>query len=206
MRRCLRQISPLIPYVSVALGLYAFGSAWLAIVSYHIGMLAVVLASKAPLGSHWVRSERLGWWPTTTSVFALGGVAIYALWPYTLPSCDLVRHGLGCLGITRQMWPFFAVYFCLVNSLIEEIFWRGYLRNDSRLPITNDLAFAGYHGVVLLFFASAVWVPLAILVCFLVAWLWRVMRAATGSLVLPIITHLIADVGIAMAVYFRVFA
>lgn len=205
MRRCLKQVSPLIPYISVVLGLYVLGSAWLAIVFYHVGVLAVVLVSKVSLGSRWIRSDRLGWWLSTTSVFALGGVALYALWPCTLPSCDLVKERLADYGITRQVWPLFAIYFCLANSFVEEIFWRGYLRDDSHLPTTNDFAFAGYHAAVLIAFASLIWAPLVVFVCIFAAWLWRIMHRATGSLMLPIVTHFVADVSIAIAVYYRVF-
>lgn len=202
----MRRISPFIPYIAVAIGLYGLGSAWLAIISYHVGMLMVVLADKRLTSNYQSKKGRLRWWYASVVVFALGGIALYMLWPYALPGSDLVRERLGSCGITKHIWPYFAIYFCLVNSLIEEIFWRGYLMDDSRRPTLHDFAFAGYHALVLMAFADVLWTLPVFFVCVFAAWLWRLMRATTGSITFPIITHFVADVGIAMAVYFRVFA
>ena len=206
MSRILRQISPVVPYIAVAIGLYGLGSAWLAIFSYHLGMLLVVLAGKSARNDHKTNCSVSGWWYASAAVFALGGVALYVLWPYALPGSSLVRERLGSFGITGHIWPYFAVYFCLANSLIEEIFWRGYLRDDCCRPTLHDFAFAGYHALVLMAFTSSVWALLTLFICVFAAWLWRMMRAATGSLLVPVITHLIADAGIVLAVHFRVFA
>ncbi len=102
--------------------------------------------------------------------------------------------------------PWFALYFCCVNGPVEELFWRGYLGQDSRRPTLRDAAFGGYHALVLLAFAGVIWAVPVFVGCLFAGWLWRMMRAATGGLALPVVTHLIADAGIVAAVHLRVFA
>lgn len=200
-----RRLSPLIPYMAVAVGLYGLGSAWLAIFAYHAGMLLVVLLGRSARGGHGVKGGVRGWWYASVVVYALGGIALYVLWPFILPAGSNVALRLGSLGVTRQIWPYFAVYFCCANSLIEELFWRGHLRDDSRRVTVNDFAFAGYHALVLVAFTGLIWAVPVFLACAFAAWLWRMMRASTGSLVMPLITHFVADLGIVAAVHLRLF-
>jgi len=202
----LRRLSPLIPYVAVGVGVYCLHSAWIALISYHAAMLAVVILGRGSgMGS--VTKRRL-WscWILTVALYTAGGIALYAIWPCVWPEGGFVRARLADLGVNRQNWPYFALYFCCLNSLIEELFWRGYLGQDSRRPTLRDAAFAGYHSLVLLAFTRALWAIPVFAGCVFAAWLWRMMRAATGSLVLPVITHLAVDLAIVTAVHLRVFA
>lgn len=200
-----RALSPLIPYAAVAIGMYCFGSAWLAMISYHVGMLLVALIGKGRDRATGKRGVP-GWWLFCSVVYAFGGIALYVLWPYAFSDSAAIVARLGSFGITRHVWPYFAVYFCCVNSLSEELYWRGYLRDDASGPTAHDFAFAGYHALVFLAFAGVAWALLVFAACAFAGWLWRRMRAATGSLAMPVITHIIADLGIVAAVNLRLFA
>lgn len=202
----MRKLTPLIPYFAVAVGMYGIHNAWAALGLYHIGILTALILSRhqytcedrCPIHPIWI--------PTVALIFALGGAALYVLWPHLNPDSRMITSTLADYGINHQTWPSFAAYFCIVNSTLEELFWRGYLGSDSPHPVPNDFLFGGYHVFVLLAFAGAVWgLPVLIAVAF-AGWLWRILRRITGGLTVPMITHIVADVSIAVAVYFRAFA
>ena len=205
MKLWLRRLSPLIPYAAVAIGIYCLGSAWVAIISYHIGMLlAVAFGSGCHDGTKPRRVS--GWWFLSSLVFAMGGVALYLLWPYAFAHSTDITGRLTSLGISASIWPYFALYFCCANSLVEELFWRGYLGDESRGLVLNDLAFGGYHALVLAAFAGIIWALPVFVACVFAGWLWRVMRASSGNLVIPMLTHFVADAGIVAAVWCRIYS
>lgn len=201
----MRRLAPLIPYIAVAISLYGLRSAWAALGIYHVGILITLflLPDQGPLAKR--RPIRRVWIAPVVCLFAVGGVAIYVLWPHLSLGSALVDR-LAAFGVTKHTWPLLAIYFCIVNSTLEEFFWRGRLMFHSVRPVGSDFLFAGYHAFVLLAFAEPIWtVPVFVAVVF-AGWLWRMLRLATGSLVIPIVTHIIADVSIAVAVQLRAFA
>ncbi len=145
-------------------------------------------------------------WLLSAIMFVAVGPVFYMLWPLAFGDGGVIADKLGSFGITRQIWPMFALYiFRCANVLVEETFWRGWLFQDSRRPTLRDAAFAGYHSLVLLAFGGALWAAPVFAGCLFAGWLWRMMRTATGGLGLPVLTHLIADAGIVTAVHLRVF-
>lgn len=200
------RFSPLIPYVAVAVGMYALQNAWAAMLLYHAGVLLVLIVDRKsdPLPKR-SPSIKVAWIPAIAAVFAMGGVLLFVLWPFLGRDGDLVGGRLAVLGLTRRMWLFFLVYFCVVNATMEEMFWRGRLGSDSKLLTVNDMYFAGYHVLVLLAFMSPLWGVLVFAVCTFGGWLWRQLRAQSGGLLLPVLTHIAADASIIAAVHYRVF-
>jgi membrane protease YdiL (CAAX protease family) len=203
--RIAKGLAPLIPYVAVAIGLYGFGSAWAAMGLYHAGALTVVAwaGRRKPVAA---RAAQRAWTIPAAVVFATGGIILYLLWPYAFADGRGIAARLAAYGVSRGTWPFLAAYFCLINSTAEELFWRGYLGSDCKRPVANDLLFAGYHVLVLLAFVGPLYAVPVFGACAFAGWLWRMMRASTGSLVIPLLTHVIADLSIAIAVHLRVFA
>lgn len=198
--------APFIPYIAVAVGMLGFHNALAALGIYHAGMLAVVIFSK----KHPVTEQRPGIDVAcillVTLVFTLGGVLFYILWPYLDSDSRTIADKLAGYGINRHNWPYFAVYFSIVNAILEELFWRGSLGSDNPYPVVNDFLFGGYHVFVLLFFMGPLWsIPVFIVTTF-AGWLWRMLRLRSGGLAVPIITHIAADVSIAIAVHIRAFA
>lgn len=206
MGRTARCLSPLIPYAAVAIGMYGLHSAWAALGLYHAGMLAAIIVWKRGDGDGKKRGIRLSWTPLAAIVFALGGIALYILWPYLSPDGHPISARLAHYGVTGRAWTYLAAYFCIANSAIEELFWRWYLGTDSRRIVLNDLLFAGYHVLVLAVLVNPLWVAPVFVACAFAGWLWRMLRAAAGGLLVPILTHLVADVSIVIAVHFRAFA
>ncbi|MCE5200704.1 CPBP family intramembrane metalloprotease [bacterium] len=185
--------------------MYGYHSAWAALGLYHAGMLAAILALWNRKPAERKVNARLLWLPLAACVFSLGGVAMYFLWPCMSHNGSTIANRLADFGVSRHTWPYLAVYFSVVNSTIEEFFWRGCLMSVTLKPVGNDLLFGGYHSLVLLAFASPIWAVPVFCACAFAGWLWRMLRIATGGLLFPIITHVIADVSIVIAVHLRAF-
>jgi len=204
LKSTIRYVSPAIPYAAVLVGMYGFGSAWAAIGGYHAGMLAAMVIGKSRAESAQEQRSARPILYLSTVIFAAGGLVFYLLWPYIINTPETVSR-LQAFGIGGQIWPYFAVYFCLVNSATEEFFWRGYLGDDRKGLCANDLFFAGYHALVLLAFTGAIWTVPVFAACAFAGWLWRRLRAMSGGMALPVLTHVAADLSIVLAVHFRLF-
>lgn len=200
-----RRYAPVIPYVAVAIGLCVLSSAWLAIGLYHAGILGVVVLLGLGKASRCTNHLKCYWVPVVTAIFTMGGVLLYTLWPLLGSNGQSIADRLARVGVTRSAWPCFAVYFCLVNATFEELFWRGCLYSDSRQIVPNDLLFAGYHAFVMIWFAHPIWILPVFVVSMVGGWLWRRLRLISGGLLLPILTHIVADASIVAAVQLRVF-
>lgn len=198
-----KRYSAFIPYAAVLIGMYVFRSAFIAMGTYHAGMLAVLFASRSR--HKLTKPEGPFLLYLTAPIFAAGGYIFYLIWPY-------IAHGqqisirLNDYGLSPVIWPVFAVYFVVVNSAIEEFFWRGFLSDNGIKLNRNDMLFAGYHSLVLLAFTDIIWTIPVFAACVFAAWLWRQLKAKTQSLLLPLLTHFCADLTIMWAVHMRVFS
>ncbi len=180
-------------------------NAWSAIFLYHVGMVTTMLAFKKPKISAVEKKRTPPWYYLTAFVFASGGAIFYLVMPYFAAPTQIAGK-LAAMGLNSTNWPYFAVYFCLVNSVIEEFFWRGYLAPETTRLHSDDLFFGGYHALVVIWFTQAYWAIPVLAACAFGGWLWRKMRRLTGNLTLPILTHIAADASIIAAVHFRLFA
>jgi len=196
------KLAPFLPYLAVLAGLYWLHSAWVAILLYHLGMIALLTGAK-----QWSRARSLisGCALWQVPVMALGGISagaiLFFLWPLMGISATFGTHLAG-LGLTSTRWPFFFGYFILINPWLEELYWRDYLGNASRFLSWNDLFFAGYHLLVLAFFVCWYWLLLTLCVLVAVAWFWRQLARQNGGLCAPMLSHLFADAGTITVIYF----
>lgn len=189
------------PYFTVWLGLYVLKNAWAAILGYHFGIiLLVTLAGVWPRLSEFRSSAPL--WKTI--LFGLtgsvAGVLIYFLWPIIHVSPRLAASLLEW-GLTSGVWPLFIIYSALVNPWLEEIFWRGWLGSENRLPSLHDALFAGFHLVILAPFFPPVWLAIAFLVLALSGWMWRQVARTEKSMLASTLFHMAADVSILLVVW-----
>ena len=194
-------VFPLVPYITVSLGIFVFRSAWLAIIAYHLAMLLVVLTDKnRPSPGQLFRTNGALAPVSLAGLGACVGIALYLLWPYLSVPGDLGAY-LQSLGLNGLSWLLFIAYYAGVNPLVEEYYWRAYPGTGSKLPEPNDFFFAGYHIVLLAGKMGVLWLAVLFLLLVAVAWLWRQSGRFSGGYLAGTLSHLAADLTIIVAVY-----
>jgi membrane protease YdiL (CAAX protease family) len=198
----LKIVSYFIPYIAVLVGLYVFGSGWLAMLGYHFGMAVVLVCchSRGLFGEifkGWNLLALLGGGVLSALVFPV----LYFLWPYMETEGGELGGLLSKYGLCGISWVLFMVYFSTVQPLLEELFWRGYHVSSKRSVCMADVAFAGYHILVLALFIKWGWLAVAFFVLVCVSWLWRYLARRFGGLLAPVVSHVVADVCIVWVVW-----
>ncbi len=197
----IKSIAPIVPYISIFIGIYIFTNAWIAILLYHFGIvLFLILDRKRDL----LKNILSGWNPPviviSILVFALSGPVIFLFWPYmNLGQIDL-KISLINLSLHGLSFYLFVLYFSLIQPLMEELFWRSYLGSNLKYPSWQDFAFGGYHILVLIMFIKLPWVILSFLVLCIVAWIWRRATNHFGGVVVPLLSHAAGDMSIIVVI------
>jgi len=191
----------LLPWPAVWLGMYEAHSLVLTFALYH----GLCLMPMAIAGRHlWRRAVQM---PTARELLTLG-VAAAIILPLTV----IIYHWIGSTFISsadalaivtargfqaRWLVPL-GLYFVVVNSVLEELFWRGVVLNElDRTPdqvnkagaLWTATTFAAWHYIVIRLLVRPGWAELVV-VCIVAAgtffsWLYR----RSGSIVLPILWH-----------------
>lgn len=193
--------APAVPYAAVLVGLFALGNAWVAVLGYHIGIVAVLTAARAwPLSRELLRGFNTLALLVLVPVFVSAGLAIYLVWPWAhLEGLELAPT-LSAWGLDSGSLVFFGWY-SLANPWLEELYWRGFLGSEQRRPVIADALFGGYHALVLVLIVEWPFAVLGGLVLAATGWIWRLVRRRYRGLLLPALTHLAADVSIVCAVF-----
>ncbi len=198
-------LAPMIPYLTVSLGLFVLHSAWAAMFGYHLGMVMILLLAGYKVDFKGIIRNRRPAVILLMMLFGLaGGVLMYLLWPYlNVPAA--ISDYLITIGLNQNNWPIFLGYFVLVGPALEEIYWRSYLGNTSKKPVVTDFLFAGYHIIVLAGKLALIWLPLILILLALGAWLWRQVNRLNGGLLPSIVSHFTADLAIMLVVFLWIF-
>ncbi len=198
-----------IPYAAVGIGLYVFGSAWITVGLYYGGAIIYIAATgrkelmagpaawagSAPI----LRTRDRGLAIVTCGVFALAGVALYYLWPVAARANVDLGGFLEAMGLGGRRFRGFAVLFCLLNPVVEEVFWRGCLEDDRRGVSWIDAAFAGYHVPVLVMVINVGVSAVAFAILCTTSWYLRRLRHESRGLGIGWAAHFLADVSIMTA-------
>ena len=201
----LSYIAIALPYAAVLLGLYVLRNAWAAILLYHAGMLVLLrLGGQGGL----LRAVRQGWSApaavVTGIVCASGSFLLALLWgTISREQVDLAET-LTSLHLSGLSWWVFAAYYVTVHPVLEEIFWRGYLTRAHRSPVVSDVAFAGYHVLVLCLFIRLPWVLVSFGVLWFASWGWRQLTARYSGLGVAIASHAAADLSVIAAIEYLI--
>jgi len=123
------------------------------------------------------------------------------LWPLLAIPKDISLY-LQNIGLTSSMWPYFLVYFILVNPWLEECYWRGYLGSNSQNITLHDLLFSGYHIIVLAGKIDIIWLVIIFFILSLGAWFWRQANRWNQGISASIISHIVADASVILTIYF----
>ena len=117
------------------------------------------------------------------------------------PASLQLESELADLGLTGLPWLLFIGCYFIVNPVLEELFWRGYLGQRTRGLTWNDVWFSGYHVLVAVNFTWWPWVVASFLVLVAISWVWRQFARQARGLLLPILSHTAADASIILAVF-----
>lgn len=190
-----------VPYLAVAIGLHWLGSVWITLLLYHSGMLAVLIATRfdwRELARGWQRVPGI----MMLLVCATAGLLLVLFSGWLFPDIGLGRIRIDSLGIGGSAWIPFLIYYILATPVLEEAFWRGTLGRTRKWFDVVDLIFAGYHVGVLILFVP----PVAIILSFFSLWgaamLWRLVRHRLGGLLVPVLTHFVADLSIMLGLHY----
>ncbi len=195
-------LPPIIPYITIGIGLLVFHNAWLAILGYHTGMVAVISLSKTRITIKRAFQGKRYWVLFITALAgAGGGILLYILWPL-LSVPDDINSYIRSIGLTERTWPVFLAYFILINPLIEEYYWRGYLVGSAKGIALNDLLFSGYHLIVLAGQIETIWLIVVFFALTIGAWFWRQMNKLGGGLLASTISHITADITVILTIYY----
>lgn len=203
MTRKLKSLAPAIPSLAVIIGLYLLENAWAAILLYHAGLVIVLTLGKPGGVTHAFRS---GWHApaamAASIVCAAGGGLIYVLWPHIALEDVMLSETLSRVGLAGTSWWLFGVYFVVVHPVLEEIGWRCYLAPARQRPHPIDMAFAGYHVLVLVLFVTPFWVVIAFAVLVFASWGWRWVVRWKSGLGVALVSHAAANLCIFLAATF----
>lgn len=194
-----------VPYAAVLIGLHVLQNAWAAIILYHVGMVTLLrLGGQEGLR----RAVRQGWSAPAAVVvgivFAAGGLPLVLLWgTISREQVDLAET-LTSLRLSGLSWWVFAAYYITVHPVLEEIFWRGYLTRVHRSSVVPDVAFAGYHALVLCIFIKLPWVLVSFGALWFAAWSWRQLVARYSGLGVAIASHAAADLSVILLVEYLI--
>ena len=199
----MKWLTPLLPYLAVAIGVFWIRNALAALLGFHAAIvLSLLLArSSVPLKILF-QSKNIRWVLLSALLCGSSGILLYFLWSYFGMTEDLPGQ-IEAFGLTSSTWPIFLIYFVLVNPLIEEYFWRGYLGSPRRGLYPSDFLYAGFHGLVLMNKVQTGVILYGLGALVLAGWFWRQLARADGGLLAPMLGHMAADFTILMAVYQR---
>jgi membrane protease YdiL (CAAX protease family) len=213
-------LSLLVP-LSVFIGLNIFNNVAITFLMFHFGIcvlipwidLAIIkrLSIKEIMGLIGFRNFRknIGWGALLGVVFLLSIYSFFVILANRLIDAASIRNLLMKWNVQDQY--LFSLLFIMIfaNSVLEEIYWRGYI--FARLKantgffgtiLLTSLFYASYHLITTGNLFSLQYGILLTTAVFLAGVFWGIVRYKSDSIWIPIISHMLADLGI-MMVYLR---
>ena len=183
-------------YAWVALGLFAFKSALLTMLIYHIALCGggwLILRPRLHLR---FSTKHIG----AAALALIGGFALtWLAMEYVLPlmpqAIPVVKLGpLNAVGMNAGSYLLIALYFGLINPIAEEAFWRGRILPtlvDANAPAPNllhALIFAGYHVMPLSLMFTSLWLTAAVVLTGGIV--FGILARSTRGFLVPLALHL----------------
>lgn len=197
----MKWIAPLLTYLAVGIGLFAFHSAWGALLGFHAAIIISLLVAKPnSLIQILFKNNNIKWIFLSILLCGTSGVTLYFLWDHFGFANDL-RQQIESLGLNASNWLIFIAYFALVNPFVEEYFWRGYLGSKTKSLHSSDFLYAGFHALILINKTNTFAIVYALFLLVFAGWFWRQIFREDEGLLAPVLGHMVADLMILVTVY-----
>lgn len=147
--------------------------------------------------------------------FALGSfflviiILFFHFLQYQILHIEEIRATLAGWNYNRDCVAILLFLMIFANSILEELYWRGYIfsrfrekTNPKSVILLTALFYTSYHLITTFNLFSWVVGLIFSAVIFGVGLLWGYLRQKYDSIYIPMISHLMADLGI-MLVYLR---
>ncbi|HOV13245.1 MAG TPA: CPBP family intramembrane metalloprotease [Spirochaetota bacterium] len=201
MKEKLNYLYIFLPIPIVLFGLLVLKNAFLTILFYHIFMISVLVINKAPIN---FKDFFKGWDTKWGLLLIIGGLSTgfiaLLFWNLIFLTDIPFTTQLEKIGLSKSNWFLFLLYFSVINPVIEEVFWRGYFRDKNIRFNLECVGFASYHLFVLYFFVKIYWLPVVFIFLFIASIFWKIIYKKYEGLLVPLISHVLADLSIVFAV------
>jgi membrane protease YdiL (CAAX protease family) len=171
------------------------------LLGFHLAIILSLLLARSQVPVKILAKSRdIRWVLLNILLCGSSGISIYFFWS-TFEVIGNLPSYIESFDLTKSTWPAFITYFVLVNPLIEEYFWRGYLGSSTRSLSPSDFLYSGFHGLILIGKVQIGAVLYSLIVLVLAGWFWRQVARADGGLLAPVLGHMAADFTILMTIY-----
>ena len=197
----MKWFTPILPYLAVGIGLFWFHQVWGALLGFHVAIVLSLLLARAPIPVKILfKSNDIRWVILSALLCGSSGIALYFVWPNLGVESDLPVQ-IESFGLAGSTWLAFIAYFVLVNPLVEEYFWRGYLGSPVKGFHISDFLYAGFHALILWDRVQIGSIITSLIVLVLAGWFWRQLAREDQGLLAPVTGHMAADFTILLAIY-----
>ena len=196
-------LAPILPYLAVWAGLFLLKSAWGALIGFHLAILFsfFILRVNIPINPLF-KSKHAKWIFASVIFCGLSGISLYFFWDWFGVYNNLPEQ-VKSIGLSGSAWFPFILYFSIINPLMEEYFWRGFLGSDTKNLYIGDLIYAGYHAIILWGKTQPLSVLLAIVLLTAAGWFWRQIQREDKGALASILGHAAADFTILVCILLK---
>lgn len=208
--------------LSIFYGLVERQSLFVTFVCFHLLVCLCVPLIHAWWEGNLSRSWQVAWgkFEWRGAVFGLGlgillmAAAIAGIWLLLQSDGrpEQIRQTLERWELSRQWIWWFSLYLVIVNSLLEEMFWRGFVLERfvsvlvrSHAVLLSSFFYSLYHLIVSSVLFGFKWGCLITLLVFVVGNVWGWMKARYPSVYSTWFSHLLADLGLVLPVIWWIF-
>lgn len=200
------------PTIMMFIGLEIFESVPMTFLLFYGWLLGVPLFGKAfPLERMKLSKQALGMGIASGAVFFIfifGGM----VWLHEyLLDVDALRALLVAWGFIGPAEILLVLVLLLLNPVLEEVYWRGYMyerirrKNSAAIAITVTAAFYTlYHVLTVMQLFEVAYTLVAVIPVLIAGLFWGYVRERTGSITATIIGHGLGDLGIVCVYWFMV--
>lgn len=195
--------APVLAYLAVTVGIFHFQSAWGALLGFHFTIIVSLLIARPNIPLKMLVANNIKWIVISVLLAGCGGIALYLLWD-SLGFADDLSAQVEALGLNSSNWIPFIAYFALLNPLVEECFWRGFLGSPTKGLYLSDFLYSGFHALILMGKVRMGMIVFALTILVLAGWFWRQIARENQGLMASVLGHMAADLTILLAVYWNI--